>query len=72
MKEEIMKKIEIDSYIKKLKRDYIIDPTANATYLILSDNTITMSLKDSDIIPENTTKEDIIKELESILKRHIW
>ena len=66
---EMIKKIEIDEYLAKLKKDYIIDPTCDVSYLILKDNTVTISIIDDNIIADNITKESIIDDIESIIKK---
>lgn len=72
MTREIMKRIEIDAYIKKCQREYIIDPMIEVSYIIMNDNSVSLSLIEDQVISEEYTRQNILDHINGIMARHIW
>jgi hypothetical protein len=72
MTRELIKRVDIDEYIRKLKRDYIIDPGLEISYIIMKDDSIALSLTEDEILNKDYTKQRILDRMELIIAKPIW
>ena len=72
MTREMMKRVEIDEYIKKCQRDYIIDPMIEVSYIIMKDDSVSLSLLEDQVLSKEFTRQDILYKIKEIIAKPIW